>query len=111
MIAWTVAIIFAVTTLFLYGMWQRGIRNSVYLTDLIVAILLDDETYGKQKALLTEFVKGSKYPTPAILAGKVSNGLCLIAEKLAPIIHDKNRFLMMMLNQRATIAKNSSAAD
>ena len=70
-------------TLFYYG-GQRGIRDSVYLPNLIVVALLDDAAHAKQKALLIEFVRGASYESSSVLSGMVSNGFCTVVAMAAP---------------------------
>lgn len=99
LVSWGVVAIFVLLSLFFHQLWRRSVRDAINLTNLVVAILQDDEMLEKQRVALDGFLEKADYSNKAALAGWVSMGISEIAASWGPILMQMNADLLWQLNQ------------
>lgn len=98
-VAWSAIGVLGLLVVIFFGLYRRGVQDSVQLTNFIILILLEQKEREYQEAVLLKFVRGARYHSPAILAAMVSAGLSAIAKKRAEATMRPNSERLWALNQ------------
>lgn len=82
-LVWSLIGILLVLVLAFFGLWRRGVNDSINLTNFIVLILLEEKERTFQAENLKRFLEKSPAPTAEILGAQMSAGLSAIARERA----------------------------
>jgi hypothetical protein len=99
--AWIVTIILALVSAILIALYRRGLKESQYLTALLIMVLIDDATYKVQKNGIYALVKGMQVRDALDLSTKVQLSVSNLAHRASDSTMLSSHRLLWAMKQSA----------